>query len=277
MKKLQLQTTFLLPCVALFLVRPVFAQDQWERKPEWQKHFRAAKVNGSLLLFDLNRNRFSAFNLQRAKTRFLPASTFKIPNSLIGLQTGSVRDENEVFKWDGKDKGLPDWNKDQDMKTAFKNSTVWFYQRLARRIGPQRMQKYLRESRYGNGRIGGGIDQFWLKGDLRISSPEQIDFLVRLHQNKLPFSKRAMEIVKRIMVREKTDNYIFRAKTGLVGFNPNAKASDPRREVGWIVGYVERKENTYFFATNLEVTKQSDVAARLAVTKAVLREMKIIE
>ena len=274
MKKL-LQIVFL--ASAMLLSHPVFAQNNWERKPEWQKHFRKANVSGSLLLFDLNRNRYSAFNIQRAKTRFLPASTFKIANSLIGLQTGAVRDENEVFKWDGKPKGLPDWDKDQDMKTAFANSTVWFYQRLARRIGPQRMQEYLRESRYGNAQIGGGIDQFWLKGDLRISSPEQIDFLVRLHQNKLPFSQKTMDIVKRIMVRESTDQYILRAKTGLVGFDPHAKSSAPRREIGWIVGYVERRDNAYFFATNLEVTKQSDVAARLAVTKAVLREMKIIE
>jgi beta-lactamase class D len=177
---------------------------------------------------------------------------------------------------DGEDKGLPVWNKDQDMKAAFANSTVWFYQNLARRIGPQRMQKYVREARYGNGRIGGGIDQFWLSSDSKISSPEQIDFLVRLHQKKLPFSKRSTNIVKRIMVREQTDKYVLRAKTGLVGFDPKS-VSKSRGSMGWIVGYVERSDNTYFFATNLEVTKDSDIPARLAVTKSVLREMKIVE
>lgn len=257
-------------------VGSVSAQENWQRKPEWIKHFRAAKVNGSILILDLKRNRYSAFGIKRAQTPFLPASTFKIPNSLIGLETGAVRDEREVFKWDGKDKGLPEWNKDQDMKTAFANSTVWFYQRMARRIGPTRMQKWVRAARYGNGDIGGGIDQFWLKGDLRISSPQQIDFLVRLHRNQLPFSKRSTDIVKRIMIREQTDKYVLRAKTGLVGFDAKSVAKS-RGSVGWIVGYVERRDGAYFFATNLEVTKDSDIPARLAVTKSVFREMKIIE
>ncbi len=280
MKKFLFGITLSFVCVILLCVSPVSAQSQWERKPEWQKHFQQAKANGSFLLFDLKNNRYSAFNVKRAETRFLPASTFKIFNSLVALETGVVGDENEVFAWDGVDRGLAAWNKDQDMKTAIQNSTVWFYQRLARRIGPERMQKYLREARYGNGQINGGIEHFWLNGGLRISSPEQIELLVRLHQNKLPFSERATDIVKRILIQESNDEYVFRAKTGWVGFD--AKNANPfpalalRPQIGWLVGYVERKENVYFFAANIDISKKSDPAARLAVTKNVLRELKIV-
>ena len=99
----------------------------------------------------------------------LPASTFKIPNSLIALETGVVQDpDKDVFKWDGVKRDIEAWNKDHTLRSAIAVSAVPVYQEIARRIGQERMQKYVDLFEYGNRDIGGGIDQFWLTGNLRI-------------------------------------------------------------------------------------------------------------
>jgi len=160
---------------------------------------------------------------------------------------------------------FPQWNKDHDLQSAFKHSAVWFYQEMARRIGPERMQRYINEIAYGNRDIGGGIDRFWLDGNLRITAREQVDFLVKLYGDQLPFSQRTIKIVKDIAIAEKTDSYTLRAKTGWA------------KEIGWWVGYVERGDQPYFFAMNIDIKKDDDLPARMAVTRNILREMKILE
>ena len=259
----------------------VVAKSRWIEKPQWQRHFQEAKVNGSFLLLDWKNNRYLVFNRKRANTRYLPASTFKILNSLVALETQAVRDENEILRWDGVDKGLAAWNRDHSMKSAIQSSAVWFYQEMARRIGQNRMQRFVRAARYGNQNIGGGIDRFWLDGGLRISSQEQIRFLVKLHENKLPFSRRSHDIVKSILVQpdESNGKNVLRAKTGLagvaLGLPSGAAPVDPK--VGWWIGYVERPDNAYFFAINIDIAKESDSASRMSVTKSILREMKVID
>ncbi len=93
--------------------------------------------------------------------------------------------------------------------------------------------------------------------------------MVKLYRSDLPFSARTINIVKNISVSEKNDNYILRAKSGW--------AFDVTPQVGWYVGYVEREGKAYFFALNLDVKRDEDLAARAAITKSILREMKIIE
>ena len=131
------------------------------------------------------------------------------------------------------------------------------------------MQKFIDFTGYGNKDIDGGIDLFWLQGDLRITPQQQIDFLIKLHTDSLPFSKRTLDIVKDIMIFEKTDDYILRAKTGwAMRFNPG---------IGWFVGYVERENDFYFFAMNININKNEDTEARISITKNILKELKIIE
>jgi len=244
----------------------VFA-DGWEEKKELKKFFEEAKVEGCFLLFDLQTKKYVGYNLGRAKKPFLPASTFKILNSMIALETGAVKDENEIIKWDGVKRQFDVWNKDYSMKAAFADSTVWFYQELARRVGRDKMQKFVSRAKYGNQNIGGGIDQFWLNGDLRISAKEQIDFLVRFHKYELPFSRKTINTVKEISIFEKTDKYILRAKTGWAFED----------KLGWWVGYVERGRQVYFFAMNIDIAKDADAAKRIPLTKSILRELKVIE
>lgn len=240
----------------------------WQERPDFGKYFQKAGVKGTFLLYNLKQNRYFVYNPQRANSQFVPASTYKILNSLIALETGVVRDENEVIKWDGVKREIPAWNKDQTMKTAIKDSVVWFYQELARRIGQQRMQRYINLANYGNRNISGSIDRFWLDGGLRITPKEQIDFLVKLYQNKLPFSQRSIAIIKDIIINEKTSNYVLRGKTGWgTAVNP---------QVGWYVGYLERDNDVYFFAINMDINKQEDTKARINITKSILQDLALM-
>ncbi len=213
-----------------------------EVKPELERYFQGSK--GAFVLYDLNSNQYIRYNPERCATGFIPASTFKIMNSLIGLETGVIPDENYVIPWDGKQYDIPSWNQAHTLKTAIQNSVVWYYQALARRVGKEKMQHYVDTANYGNKDISGQIDTFWLEGGLRISTDEQVEFLKRLYQNELPFSTRSMNIVKEILVLEKTESYQLSGKTG------SAQRATPHQ--GWFVGYVETKGNVYFFATNFE-------------------------
>ena len=159
------------------------------------------------------------------------------------------------------------------MKEAFKLSAVWFYQVLARRIGYEKMQKWVAEAGYGNQKIGSqnDVDKFWLDGELRITPQEQIQFIRRLYNNDLPFSERSLAIVKDMMIREQTPDYTIRAKTGWLGFEDKVTP-----KIGWYVGYVERDKDVYFFATNIEIRNQKDPSARLELTRRCFQELGVL-
>jgi len=213
-----------------------------EVKPEWQAYFQGN--TGAFVLYNLTQNRYARYDPARCATRFLPASTFKILNSLIGLETGVIPDENYVIKWDGTHYDIAAWNQDHTLKTAIRDSAVWYYQELARRVGSEKMQHYVDAAGYGNRDISGPLDAFWLEGGLRISADEQVEFLKRLYRGELPFSQRSMDIVKEILVLEQSGDYRFSGKTGSV------QRVTPH--VGWFVGYLEAKGDVYIFALNDE-------------------------
>ncbi|MEO8146011.1 MAG: class D beta-lactamase [Bacteroidia bacterium] len=238
---------------------------------EWGAYFEKFKVKGSCVIYDLKKDKYYFYNRAQFTVPTTPASTFKILNSLIALQTSVAPDENFILKWDGKDRGNEAWNKDTDMKTAFKNSTVWYYQELARRAGEKRMKKYVKKAHYGNKDISGGIDQFWLTGGLRITPQQQIEFLVKLYKNKLPFKKHNIEIVKNIMIQEDTLGYVLRGKTGW--------GTDMKTNIGWYVGYVTKGDNIFFFATRIQddAMENKDFSkSRLIITRRILRDLKVI-
>jgi beta-lactamase class D len=241
-----------------------------ETRPEWAKYFQAYNVTGAFVLYDLNRNQYLRFNPEQCGQRFIPASTFKIMNAMIGLETGVIPDADYVIKWDGTRYDIPEWNRDHTLRTAMQNSVVWYYQELARRVGKERMQHYIDAVKYGNQDISGQIDSFWLDGGLRISPDEQIEFLKRLYKNDLPFSSKTMATVKDLIMIEKTDRYTLRAKTGW--------ALRVKTQVGWFVGYLEQGGNVYFFANNYESDSPSPNFgnAREEITRSVLRDMGLL-
>jgi len=235
-----------------------------ETRPDFAKYFQGFDA-GAFVLYDLRNNQYTRYNPDRCAERFIPASTFKIMNSLVGLESGVIPDENTIIKWDGTHYDVAEWNQDQTLKSAFQVSAVWYYQELARRVGREKMQQYVDAVHYGNQDISGQIDTFWLEGGLRISADEQVEFLRRLYEGDLPFSDRSMEIVTDIMVIEDTDEYTFSGKTGTA-----LRVASP---VGWFVGYLETNENVYFFATNIALqTAEGNIGKAREITEAILRD-----
>jgi beta-lactamase class D len=213
------------------------------------------------MLRDNNHESIHYYNKDRCTERFLPASTFKIFNSLVALETAVAPDDQLVIKWDSVVRRHPEWNKDMTMREAFKVSNFPYYQEIARRIGIARMQHYLDTVKYGNMKIGGSIDSFWVNNSLQISPDEQTGFLKRMYFYELPFSERSQRIVKTMMLREDSAGYKLYYKTG------TGQSGD--KYIYWIVGFAERVEHVkepegsmnksdvrnypYFFAQNFEM------------------------
>ena len=243
-----------------------------EIRNDFKKYYDQFKVEGSFVLYDPQTNKCVFYNPDQYEQTFTPASTFKICNSLIGLETGVIKDENFIISWDSVNRQNPKWNIDQDLKTAFKNSTVWYYQELARRVGKHKMKSWLKKVKYGNKCTSGGIDKFWLTGGLRISPKQQIDFLQRLHDNQLPFSQRSVDIVKNIMIVKDTLDYVVRAKSGWGG--------QDNKDIGWYVGYLETKDQVYYFANciqSADLNNEGFATARIDIVYQILKELKLID
>lgn len=230
--------------------------------------FKSRDIKGCFILHDLKADTSIIYNPQRAQQSFLPASTFKILNSMIALECGVVEDEIEVIRWDSVERSIPIWNQEHNMRTGIKNSVVWFYQELARRIGEERMQTWVDSVSYGNQQIGREIDNFWLVGDLRISPIEQVEFLKKLIEEDLPFKKEVISTVKDILIEDENDTYTFRAKTGWATKGIG---------VGWYVGYLEIDGRTYIFVNNLEIQDAEDANARKEITKEVFKKVSNID
>lgn len=176
--------------------------------------FEKYNVEGSILLYNQNDNIYMGYNLDRCNISFCPASTFKIPNTLIALESSAVT-TNTIFKWDGKKRSMRSWEKDMNITEAFKVSCVPVYQEIARRIGTERMNNYIRLFNYGNMDIHPeNIDKFWLEGNSEITQYQQIYFLHKLYNLQLPVSEKAISQIKQIMIQEKTDTYSLSGKTG---------------------------------------------------------------
>lgn len=266
---------YLLSFLLIGFGRPVQAAP-WQEHPEWSAMFTKAGVPpGTMLVYDENADTWHVLDAQRARHGYLPASTFKLFNALVALETGAVKDEYELIRWDGKTRGpagspMTEWNRDNSLASGMRYSTLWFYQEVARRAGEQRMQAWIDKVGYGNRDISGGIDQFWLSGKLRISAEQQVDFLRRLADNKLPFSSRAQETVRRISITESQPSYELHAKTG---FGDGAAQNAAHDGLGWYVGWVERDGRRWFFALNVDLPKFSDAPKRVALAKQLLTQL----
>lgn len=239
-----------------------------EKRADFARRFNEAGVVGTFVLYDPVDRTFLVHNLDRAQEQFLPASTFKILNSLIALETGVVADTTTVFEWDGTERMIPPWNRDHTLASAFEFSVVWVYQEIARRIGVDRMGEYVRRAKYGNAVIGGGIDEFWLSGDLRISAMEQVGFLERLHERQLPFSDRTIGLVEGIMEEARGPGFVLRGKSGMADMG--------EVDTGWYVGYVVRDGRPYYFALEMDVAELDQIAARRGIAKAILGDLGLL-
>jgi beta-lactamase class D OXA-50 len=233
--------------------------------PELAKFFTDKGVQGTFALFDSATDTVIVSNETRAKQRFTPASTFKIANSLIGLDTGAVKSVDEVLPYGGKPQRFKHWERDMNLRDAIKASNVPIYQELARRIGLERMRAGVKKLGYGNGEIGEAVDRFWLDGPLAISAVEQTEFLGRLAEGKLPVSAEAMRAVKEITLLEKTGTYELHGKTGW--------HMDGKQQIGWWVGWVERDGKIYPYALNIDMAGDEDAAKRISIGRDCLKAL----
>jgi beta-lactamase class D len=231
-------------------------------------YFDKYQTKGCFVLYNLESDEYYFYNKERVQNPFTPASTFKILNSLIALQTGAVDDISTIIEWDGIERRILSWNKNHNIKSAYKNSVVWFYQELARRVGNDSMLYYVKNSEYGNMNINGGIDRFWLDGALKISAIQQVDFITRLIKNELPFSGKTISMVKNIMIADQTEKYTLRAKTGW--------GIRMEHDIGWYVGYIENERDTVIFAMNIDMNKKDDKYARINLTRDILQDISMI-
>lgn len=231
-------------------------------------------VDGTFGLFDNGQGQFTIYNLERFKdSAYLPASTFEIVNSLIGIQTGIISNEKMIIPWDGI-KRRSEWDKDLIMEEAFKVSSVPYFQEVARRIGRDTMQHWLDTlgyaSRYGKVKIT-NIDSFWLDNSIKITPDEELGLVKKLYFKQLPFQSRAQDIVKKVMLQESNANYALSYKTG-GGFAGNGTA------VGWVVGWIEENEHPYFFVLNVEGSHNSDIQSiRMDILRGILKKLGFFE
>ena len=237
----------------------------WHESPDVARLFEAAGARGTFVLYDLAADRLAGFDQARAETRFLPASTFKIPNTLIGLATGAVSGVDEELPYGGQPQPFPAWEHDMGLREAIRISNVPIYQALARRIGLARMAEHVARLDYGNGDIGGAVDRFWLSGPLAISAVEQTRFLARLLRDELPYPADIQARVRAIVPAETGPGWELAGKTGW--------ATQSAPQLGWWVGWVKNGERRYTFALNMDIARAEDLPKRLELGKAALRAL----
>jgi len=266
-------------------------QTRMKDHTEWGKYFTDNGINDKNACFimrDNNHESMHFFNKERCIQRFLPASTFKIFNSLVALETAVAPDDQLLIVWDSI-KRRPEWDKDMTMREAFRVSCLPYYQEIARRIGPARMKHYIDTVKYGNMTMGGAIDNFWLNNTLQITPDEQVGFLKRMYFYELPFSERSQRIVKTMMLREETPTYKLYYKTGTGNVGDST--------IYWVVGFAERIQHVkedkdamnkadirmypYFFAENFQLptsdTSKDWMKTRIDILHSVLKSYGAID
>jgi len=245
------------------------APQRSEIRASLAKRFTDEGTSGTFVGYKVEDYLVIASDTERSGEGRLPASTFKIANSLIALETGVVEDpDKDVFKWDGVKRWNEAWNKDHTLRSAIAVSAFPVYQEIARRIGPERMQKFVDLLEYGNRDIGGGIDQFWVSGALRIDPVQQVDFVDRLRRGTLPVSKRSQDLVRDIMPVTKVGDATIHAKTGLTDRDHGSLA--------WLVGWVDKGDQPTVFALNMDCPEQRYVADRMTLTQGCLSDIGAI-
>ena len=257
--------------------KSTLASKKYLVKPAFKKYFDSCGVDGSVVIYDQSKKEWIVSDTTEIRVESLPASTFKIINLLIALETKTIKDEHEIVKWVGstdtsKYGYRPEIYHDMSVKEAFEVSAGWVFVELAKKIGKENYKKYLTLCQYGNFNLSQVDADFWNFGEFAISPVNQVEFFVKLYGERLPFSKRNVGIVKNVMINEQTDQYKLRAKTGWT--------RDKNINTGWWVGYVENQNDVYFFATRLLQNRKfnrSDFGTcRKEITKKIFKELKII-
>lgn len=271
-------------CVTIFVLTAAISfqacsPNNIKQDKSLKKYFDENNVDGCFALMDNASGKFTVYNLSRYRdSSYLPASTFKIVNSLIGLQTGKIVNDSMVIKWDGVKRPVEDWNKDLSMYEAFRVSAVPYYREVARRIGKDTMQYWLDSLKYGASndttlfKLRSAVDTFWLDNTLKITPDQNLGLVKQLYFNQLPFFKSYQEMVKRAMLFENNTQYRLGYKTGW-GY------TEKNHSIGWVTGWVEENNHPYFFVLNIESSNRDyDMkAVRIKMLKDILAQLGFLK
>lgn len=232
---------------------------------DFEAEFLQRGVTGTFVRLEIATDRVTLINEARAQKRYVPASTFKIANSLIAIETSAVTGPGEVFQWNGQPALMKDWERDMTLSDAIRVSNVPVYQEIARRVGLKAYEDWLDRLGYGNANPGSAVDRFWLDGPLTISAIEQTSFLAALALQELPMSKAAQSAVKAMLLQETRGSRSLYAKTGWL--------TTTTPQIGWWVGWVEGNGRIDTFALNIDIASESDLPKRREIGLAILSRM----
>lgn len=255
----------------------IFSSSLLFGQSNWSLPFMECGIEGSITIYDYKLNKWITNDIEDSQTPMLPASTFKIVNTLIALETEVIKDENEIIPWIDDYDTLkyghrPNIYHSMSIKDAFKLSAGWVYVELARKIGKNKYKSFLTQIKYGNVDLSIDDPDFWNFGDFAVSPANQISVLIGIYEETLPFSQRTFNILKEMMIEETTDKYVIRAKTGWT--------RDGGKDIGWWVGYIEKADNVYFFATRLikdrSESNSNFGSCRKVITKRICKELGIL-
>jgi beta-lactamase class D len=252
------------------------------KKPVTPAELFAGK-DGCILLMDAKSGTFiKAWNEGRCRERFPACSTFKVPLALMAFDTDVLKDEKQVLKWDGEKRMLAAWDRDHNAATWMQESVVWFSQRLTPKLREARVKKYLRDFRYGNEDLSGGLTDAWLhapdsdKAALRISAYEQAEFMKGLWTDRLKITPAAAALTKKITFFETSpQGYQLSGKTG-----SNFYGVDKKKRLGWFIGHLQKGAEEYIIVTNFsdtEIPAETMFGGKKAreITKAYLESIRL--
>jgi bla regulator protein BlaR1 len=259
----------------LLLGNPSQSTEQAEEMKPWPGNLRDEDLSpyfqgyeGCFILYDRAKDVYAVYNREQADRRITPLSTFKIFGALFGLESGILKNASTVLKWDGVANSVTVWNQDQTLSSAMKYSVNWYFQRVNLSLGRTKLMRYLAALGYGNERVGEELGEFWLDSSLRISPWETVEQLRKFYSYQIPFSRRNIDIVKRVIRISTNGPAALSGKTGS-GIEKN------RETMGWFVGYVETEGNQIYFATHIRAGAGADGKTAREITLRILKDKSV--
>lgn len=224
--------------------------------------------DGSFVLYDTNSGSWSIYNMDAATERITPNSTYKIYDALLGLESGVITPEHSSMTWNGEDCPFDSWETDQDLKSAMHNSVNWYFQTIDSRVGFDSVKAFLQTIGYGNQTISTNLDLYWTDFSLKISPIEQVELLKKFHENEFQFQPQNINAVKDALCLSSAPDGTLYGKTGTGDV-------DGQDVNGWFIGYIEKNDNTYYFATNIQGTSNTTGRKAMEITTSALSSLHL--
>lgn len=226
------------------------------------------KYDGSFVLYDTYSNSWNIYNIEAAMERITPNSTYKIYDALLGLESEIITSTSSNMTWNGEDYPFDSWEASQDLNSAMHNSVNWYFQTIDSQVGFDSVKSFLQDIGYGNQITSSDLDLYWTDSSLKISPIEQIELLQKFHDNEFRFAPENIDAVKNAIHLASTTEGSFYGKTG-------TGRVDDQDVNGWFIGYVEKSDHIYYFATNIQGESETTGNKAAEITDSILSELRI--